>query len=136
MAPTQQKLAISSVFFIYHNWWPAKKKLFPKKQQLANFIILVFFCEAWHSSQTMLLITACKREEQETFQKLGSCQLDRSKTWSTLYMKMEEKNKMSVTLSQFLFRFWFAVLQFKSIFVLLNCRSVFVKSRPQKDKDL
>lgn len=39
-----------------------KKSRFPKKQQLANFIIPVFFCTAWHLNQTKLLITACERE--------------------------------------------------------------------------
>jgi len=94
LAPTQQELAVSSVLSTHHNWWPEKRKAtFPKKQQVANFISLVFFCKAWHSSQRKLLIAACKSKEQETFHKLGSCQLDRTKTWSTPYTKMEEKIK-------------------------------------------
>lgn len=61
-----QNLPLLSAFSTRHNWWSAKKKIknlgFPKKQQLANFIILYFFCTAWHLNQTKLLITACERK--------------------------------------------------------------------------
>lgn len=71
-----------------------KRSRFPKKQQLANFIIPVFFCTAWHSNQTKLLITACEREGIRDFRNWAVASLMELKLYQPCTQKWRKRENV------------------------------------------
>lgn len=73
--------------------WKKKKKLGFQKSNSSLTSLSLYFSAKLDTQVKQSYAPQLAKGKNKRFQNLGSCQLDRTKTWSTLYTKMEEKIK-------------------------------------------